>query len=116
MFVNEGLRYELKSYSAKTVKLTAPETGVYTGEVAVPSTFVDEGVTYTVVEVDKNAFANSTVTTVTLPATVTAIGKEAFKNIGRWRDKNWRRGIFRMLQLCHSLCAVVDDVDPRQYV
>ena len=80
VFVNEGLRYELKSYSAKTVKLTAPETGVYTGEVAVPSTFVDEGVTYTVVEVDKNAFANSTVTTVTLPATVTAIGKEAFKN------------------------------------
>lgn len=53
VFVNEGLRYELKSYSAKTVKLTAPETGVYTGEVAVPSTFVDEGVTYTVVEVDK---------------------------------------------------------------
>ena len=45
VFVNEGLRYELKSYSAKTVKLTAPETGVYTGEVAVPSTFVDEGVT-----------------------------------------------------------------------
>lgn len=80
VFVNEGLRYELKSYSAKTVKLTAPETGVYTGEVAVPSTFVDEGVTYTVVEVDKNAFANSTVTTVTLPATVTAIGKGAFKN------------------------------------
>lgn len=80
VFVNEGLRYELKSYSAKTVKLTAPETGVYTGEVAVPSTFVDEGVTYTVVEVDKNAFANSTVTTVSLPATVTAIGKEAFKN------------------------------------
>lgn len=80
VFVNEGLRYELKRYSAKTVKLTAPETGVYTGEVAVPSTFVDEGVTYTVVEVDKNAFANSTVTTVTLPATVTAIGKEAFKN------------------------------------
>lgn len=80
VFVNEGLRYELKSYSAKTVKLTAPETGVYTGEVTVPSTFVDEGVTYTVVEVDKNAFANSTVTTVSLPATVTAIGKEAFKN------------------------------------
>lgn len=78
VFVNEGLRYELKSYSAKTVKLTAPETGVYTGEVAVPSTFVDEGVTYTVVEVDKNAFANSTVTTVTLPATITAIGDEAF--------------------------------------
>lgn len=79
VFVNEGLRYELKSYSAKTVKLTAPETGVYTGEVAVPSTFVDEGVTYTVVEVDKNAFANSTVTTVTLPATVTAIEKKRLK-------------------------------------
>ena len=80
VFVNEGLRYELKSYSAKTVKLTAPETGVYTGEVTVPSTFVDEGVTYTVVEVDKNAFANSTVTTVSLPATVTNLGKGAFKN------------------------------------
>lgn len=68
------------SYWSYWVKDNAKDKFSYSSWGVVPSTFVDEGVTYTVVEVDKNAFANSTVTTVTLPATVTAIGKEAFKN------------------------------------
>lgn len=79
-FENEGIYYSLKSYSKKTVKLVAPKAGSYAGEVTVPSTFVDEGVTYTVVEVADAAFANSAVTSVSLPATVTSIGKDAFKN------------------------------------
>lgn len=79
-FENDGLFYTLKSYSKKTVSLVAPKSGTYTGEVTVPSTFVDEGVTYTVVAVADAAFANSTVTTVELPSTVTALGKEVFMN------------------------------------
>lgn len=81
-FVNEGICYTLRNYNNKTVEVSAPFEGekAYTGEVAVPATFVDGEVTYTVIGVGKEAFASSEVTSVTLPETVASIGESAFRN------------------------------------
>lgn len=74
VFVNEGLRYELKSYSAKTVKLTAPETGVYTGEVAVPSTLTS---------IEAYAFRGcKAVGTLVLPESLSSLPSYVFENAG----------------------------------
>ncbi|MGN0224354.1 MAG: leucine-rich repeat protein [Muribaculaceae bacterium] len=79
-FEVNGLHYTLKDYSKKTVVLAAPTatTGIYSGDITVPATFVDGDITYTVVAVAKEAFQNSAATSVVLPATVTSIGANAF--------------------------------------
>lgn len=79
-FEVNGLHFTLKDYSRKTVVLAAPTatTGIYTGDITVPATFVDGEFTYTVVAVAKEAFQNSAATSVVLPATVTSIGANAF--------------------------------------
>ena len=80
-FVIEGLHYTLTNYQKKTVKLTTPAEGsTYAGEITVPTTFAVADTTYTVVEIDKEAFKGTTVTTVSLPASVTKIGNNAFEN------------------------------------
>lgn len=85
-FKVNGLYYTLKNYSQKTVAISAPfelegETYTsYSGDITVPSTFVYDNVTYTVVEVANEAFANTDVTKIVLPETITKIGKYAFQN------------------------------------
>ena len=78
-FEANGLHFILKDYSKKTVAVAAATatTGTYSGEVTVPGSFVDGEITYTVVEVADEAFRNSAITSLTLPASVTKIGKYA---------------------------------------
>lgn len=78
-FEVNGLHFILKDYSKKTVAVAAATatTGAYSGEVTVPGSFVDGEITYTVVEVADEAFRNSAITSLTLPASVTKIGKYA---------------------------------------
>lgn len=87
-FKIDGIYYTLGSYQKKTVYVSAPKEmegetlTSYTGEITIPTTFKFGEEEYTVVGIDKNAFENATVTTVSLPATVTEIKDEAFKNSG----------------------------------
>lgn len=60
-----------------TVTLTA--TSITEGEVNVPQTVENNGKTYTVTAIGEQAFYNSEITAVTLPTTVTKLGKEAFR-------------------------------------
>lgn len=80
-FVNEGLCYSLVNYAKSTVSVSAPFEGqaAYSGEITIPSTFVDNDTTYTVVGVGAQAFAGSEVTKVTLPTSVATLADEAFK-------------------------------------
>lgn len=85
-FKINGIYYELKNFQNKTVAVTAPremesETLTsYDGEVTIPATFVDGEFTYNVTSIDAEAFKNSTVTSVTMPKSVTGIGKSAFES------------------------------------
>lgn len=85
-FKVNGIYYTLGSYQNKTVYVSAAKEmedeilTAYTGEITIPASFTFDEVEYTVVGIDKNAFENTTITTVTLPATIAEIKDEAFKN------------------------------------
>ena len=50
------------------------------GEIVIPSTVVNEDVTYTVTLITGNAFYNTAITSVTIPASVDSIGSRAFES------------------------------------
>lgn len=54
------------------------ESEKYTGDIVIPESVEYEGVTYTVSSIGKSAFVNSSVTSVTIPNSVTSIGDMAF--------------------------------------
>lgn len=83
-FEHDGLYYKLKNYARGTVSLVSPlaiegfATSDYYGDITVPESFVDEGRTYTVVEIADEAFAGYEIGIVNLPQSVTAIGEGSF--------------------------------------
>ena len=71
--ISTGLKY--------TISGTNLEVSSYTGsstEVTIPATVVYSGTTYTVTRIGKEAFKNSGIKEITIPATVTTIGVSAF--------------------------------------
>ncbi len=74
---HDGIRYTTSGVKAT---ITTPVSGVpYTGEVVIPETFTEGGVTYTVIATGANAFKGCTeVTKVTLPATCVTIARNTF--------------------------------------
>ena len=54
------------------------ESSVQEGEVTLPQSVVNDGKTYVLTTIGESVFANSTITSIDMPTTVTKIGKEAF--------------------------------------
>lgn len=77
-FQVEGITYTVEDSGAKTAAVGNNRTSTAT-DVVIPSTVSHEGVTYTVTTVKDNAFANNTsLRSISLPATVTKIENQAF--------------------------------------
>ena len=74
-FEMDGLIYQVTSEEERTAELM---NGFYAGDIIIPETIEKDGVTYTVTEIESNAFRNCKVTAMTIPATITAIGDGAF--------------------------------------
>ncbi len=62
--VVDDVRYQLSSDKAYVV---APESGVYTGAIAIPATISSGGNDYAVTDIKSGAFENSTITSLSLP-------------------------------------------------
>lgn len=87
-FTIDGLCYRLKNYKDKTVTLSAPFDGsAYTeaslvkladGRHSIHSSFDYQGVTYTVVGIDKEAMVGAEINDIVIPESVTSIGASAF--------------------------------------
>ncbi|MCM1484363.1 MAG: leucine-rich repeat domain-containing protein [Muribaculaceae bacterium] len=110
-FIYEGIRYTLKSYTNKTVEATFPKSvsePKYTGVVSIPETFVDEGITYTVVGIGKAAFQSSDVIEVNLPSTVTSIGESAFFDSKKLTKVNIHDGITSIGKYAFSDCPLTE--------
>ncbi len=91
-FESNGLYYTITDTLPETgyagkVKVVAPPTGKYDGEVTVPASFFvttsHNRYRFLVSTIGDNAFASSTVTKVTLPTTIVTIGDNAFLNCQR---------------------------------
>ena len=76
----DGVLYWLDQgeYTARTENELSGST--YTGDIVIPSTITYEGVEYTVTEIGSYTFAESTITSLTLPNTIKKINAYAFEN------------------------------------
>ena len=70
-----GLRYYLYTMTKEAEVITGSKK--YSGKVIIPASVTHKGVSYTVTSIADKAFWNNTMTSVTIPATVTKIGYEA---------------------------------------
>lgn len=80
-FVVGGIAYKVVSTTQHTVSVTnlMSVTGQsYRGNVNIPATVVHNGITYDVVALDESAFYACTLSGVTIPPSVTAIGASCF--------------------------------------
>lgn len=92
------LAYTIISEEDKTVAVTNKwteitetaiiyHTEVYSGVVAIPSTVYYNEKQYTVTEIGENAFARSSITDITIPASITLINYFAFQDATSFPDK-----------------------------
>lgn len=76
---DDALRYRFLNTSQ--VEVIAPETGTYSGDITIPSYYVDGSYRYRVIGISDDAFAESpTLTSVSVPATVNQIAATSFRN------------------------------------
>lgn len=78
VFTHNGINYKIGE--SRTVSVT--KTKEHSGDIVIPSEVTFEGVDYTVTSIEECAFdvghIDNTMTSITLPRTLTAIGTEAF--------------------------------------
>lgn len=78
-FEVDGIFYNITNRSSFTVEVTYYYEEPYSGDVVIPKTVTYNGAVYTVTSIDDYAFQNSSnLTTVTVPESVTSIGRSAF--------------------------------------
>lgn len=86
-FEVDGIYYSINGEG--TVAVTYNQKAYdYTGNIVIPAEVTYEGITYTVTEIGMSAFENSysTLSSVTMPNTITTIGNSAFAGcIGIWQ-------------------------------
>lgn len=83
-FEDYGLYYNIISSSEKTCGLALVEKGIvaqYEGVITIPQTVADNGITYTVTQIQSNAFSQLyELKEVAIPQTITSIGSRAFSH------------------------------------
>lgn len=78
-FEVDGIFYNITNRSSFTVEVTYYYVEPYSGDVVIPKTVTYNGAVYTVTSIDDYAFYDcSNLTTVTVPESVTSIGRSAF--------------------------------------
>ena len=103
-FETGGVYYSYVNKTSKTVKVSCQGTSYnsyeneYTGSVTIPQTVKYSGVTYSVVAIGKEAFRDCSVTSVTIPKSVTEVGLNAFYNT-KWY-KSQSDGLIYMGDCC----------------
>ena len=79
-FTVGDLSFTVTDADAKTVSVK--KTDGISGNVVIPASVTNEGVTYAVTSVVDNGFASTAITGVTIPASVTSLGSWAFRECG----------------------------------
>ena len=74
----DGIYYNLDSKTKKAEVTKKPNNWTYSGSVVIPSTVTYDGTQYSVTSIGEDAFYSSSMTSITIPNSVTTIGDEAF--------------------------------------
>lgn len=75
----DGIYYNLKHDDKRYAEVATSGGEPYSGKITIPSSITYEGVKYPVTGIGNHAFFNSLVTSVTIPNSVTYIGRYAFQ-------------------------------------
>lgn len=111
VFVTGGITYAVVDPQNHTVEVAQSEGDTYAGDVVVPQTVAHGGTTYTVAGIGYMAFAPKTaneyglVTSVELPATIKAIGNQAFHRCNKLERVELPDGIVEIGEGAFSGCS-----------
>ncbi len=80
-FLVDGIYYKITSSSSLTVEaLYGLTSSPYSDIIIIPSTVTNENVTYTVTSVGGSPFPEGSITSITLPSSITSVGEGSFSN------------------------------------
>lgn len=83
-FIADGIYYQIDELNPKKVKVTLDGYGSYSGEVNIPEFVLNNGTTYTVSEIGRDAFRGCTeLTGVTIPESILGVGVNAFQGCSK---------------------------------
>lgn len=115
-YVVDGIRYDCSGSgnSAKAIVLPAKATDTpYAGDIVIPSAvhISDTGRDYNVVELKKEAFAASAVTSVELPAGITSLGMSCFEDCTELTSVVLPTSTSMMPQYCFKGCTSLESIE-----
>ena len=79
-FTQGDFTYTVTDEDAKTVSIAKAEATTLTGALVIPTSVTESGETYAVTSIAESAFQGQSITSVTIPASVTNIGDWAFRD------------------------------------
>ncbi|MBR1838295.1 MAG: leucine-rich repeat domain-containing protein [Bacteroidaceae bacterium] len=103
----KGITYEVVSGGVAVVRGAKP----YTGYIAIPSSIVLEGRSYSVKEISSRAFSQSYVSSISIPSSVQTIGAEAFKGCRSLMQINLPSSLKSLGVSCFEDCTNLKSVD-----
>lgn len=105
--LNNNEKYITYSFSGDgTARVTGVEKDKISGEVIIPASVEKEGTSYDIVSIADNAFQGcTTMTSVTIPNSVTKIGAEAFKDCTELTTVQMGNGITTVSENCFKSCT-----------
>jgi hypothetical protein len=110
-FTVDGSRYMIIDTENHTVSFQKPvngQTSSYSGDITVPATVESQGVTYSVTEIQSDAFANATgLTKVTLPDSVTTIPESAFAGCNSLTSVTFGNAVTKIGASAFAGCAAL---------
>ncbi len=105
---SEGVTIYYNSLDATTCEVSR---GTYSGKVTIPSTVTYNGTTYTVTGIGRNAFREQSVSSVSIPNSVTSIGYASFYKCSSLTSVNIPNSVTSIDSYAFFGCTVLNSID-----
>ncbi len=111
-FLYKNIYYQLVANTLDdVVEVASRQSGVYEGDIVIPSTVPHASVTYTVIRIGNQAFYDADyITGISLPTTITSIGTYAFYNCDRLYNITLPASVKTVGESAFSNCYNLKDI------